>query len=384
MPLLRSLTLVLAAASLLSAGCGKTIAPRLFSVTHGNGRYVAVGERGVVVSSGDLKSWTAARSGTFTDLTDVHFGNGRFVAVGDLGTVLVSEDGTTWSGATTGTARKLNAVTYFASASLWIAVGDTGEVSTSPDGLTWTVRHSGSAWLAEVAVSDLGLVAVEAGAAGELSSSDGIVWTRAAQPFGGRCGVAWSKGTWVSVDFDSNVYRHPGPASSAVWQTPASGLWTAGNDCDVAAGADFFVVVDAAEGSLYTSPDGTTWSKKFKSTNALRGAVVEGAEVVAVGSFGEVAHAQCPSGVCGEFTQTQISVADDSPASGGGAGGGTGGSCTVTREECCGGGASLCGVPPSSCDGCPDGTRKGVLCAAGSPCNTSGGFSAGSRLCHCL
>ena len=74
--------------------------------------------------------------------------------------------------------------------------------------------------------------------------------------------------------------------------------------------------------------------------------------------------------------------------SGGGAGGSGGGggatsSCTVTREQCCMNGASLCGVSPGACDACPAGTQRGVICAAGSPCNTTGGITAGSRICHC-
>jgi hypothetical protein len=75
------------------------------------------------------------------------------------------------------------------------------------------------------------------------------------------------------------------------------------------------------------------------------------------------------------------------PVPGGGSGaaadGGGGTGCAVTRAQCCSNGASLCGVPRSTCDECPAGTRKGIVCEAGSPCNTQGGFTAGSRLCHC-
>lgn len=69
---------------------------------------------------------------------------------------------------------------------------------------------------------------------------------------------------------------------------------------------------------------------------------------------------------------------------GGGTGGGSGGSCSITFTQCCStSNTSLCGVDPATCDACPAGTRQGIICAAGSPCNTSGGISAGSRLCHC-
>ena len=311
----RPCLLALAAAIvLLSCSCGKVYAPRLFAVTHGNGRFVAIGEGGVIVTSEDLNKWTAAESGSTANLTDVEFGNGRFVAVGDTGTVLISEDGLAWTALTTPTSKDLRGLTFFTAGSLWISVGESGEVSTSTDALTWTVRHSGSGWLSAVAASDGGLLAVEAGAAGELSSSDGINWTRTAQPLGGRCGVAYANGTWVSADFDGNIQRRPSQASSAVWQTPASGMWSAGYDCDVAAGDDFFVVASAFLGSLFTSPDGRVWTKQFTSKNALRGITVLGPEVLTVGSFGEIAHAQCPGGACGDFTQTQISVPGEEPS----------------------------------------------------------------------
>jgi hypothetical protein len=74
----------------------------------------------------------------------------------------------------------------------------------------------------------------------------------------------------------------------------------------VAAGDGLFVVVSTFAGTLFTSPDGTRWTERFKSPNALRGAVVVGSQVVTVGFFGEVAHAQCPGGVCGGFTENQI------------------------------------------------------------------------------
>lgn len=309
-PSLRPLIFAAAAVLLLAAsGCGNTVTPQLRAVAFGNGRYVSVGSGGVVVSSTDLKKWTAAKSGTPAVLNDVRYGGGRFVAVGDAGAVLVSDDGLTWTFVTTASAGDLFGVTYSATLSLWVAVGASGEVSSSPDGLAWTVRHTGSGWLSDVAVSDFGFLAVEAGAAGELTSVDGISWTRTAQPLGGRCGVANGNGAWVSADYEGNLFRRPSQAAPAVWQRPASGMWTAGSDCDVAAGDGFFAVVDVADGSLFTSTDGTTWTKKFDFGSPLRGVMAQGTEVVAVGSSGEVAHAQCPAGACEPFSENQITVA---------------------------------------------------------------------------
>lgn len=70
-----------------------------------------------------------------------------------------------------------------------------------------------------------------------------------------------------------------------------------------------------------------------------------------------------------------------------GGGGGSSSSCTATYSQCCSrAGSGYCGISPSiqptSC-GCPSPARSGGICNAGSPCNTSGGISAGSLICNC-
>lgn len=368
----------------LLVGCGTPVSPGLTSVTHGKGTWVAVGSGGRIVTSTDLKSWTLATSGTSTDLKDVRFDHGRFIAVGKRGTVLVSDDGTNWTLGTTKTGLDLNAVTWFPSASLWLAVGDKGEISTSPDGVSWTVRHTGTAWLSDVAASDTGLLAIEAGAVGELTSSDGLVWTRTTPPasVGGRCGAGWSNGTWVSANYDGNVYRRPGVSSSAVWQTSATGIWTAGGgECDVVATPSVFVIVDSNDGKVFTSSDGTTWTPVFTSSKGgLWGATVDGDELVAVGERGALVHAPCPGGICGAFSEDTITVNDTASSTPAAA------SCSVSLQECCGGSGpgSFCGVPTSTCDSCPTGTRKGVICTANAPCHTTAGVNVGARICECL
>jgi hypothetical protein len=63
----------------------------LYSVTFGNGEFVAVGQGGTIMTSSDGAIWTPQISGTNTLLYSVTYGNGRFVAVGLYGTILVSK-----------------------------------------------------------------------------------------------------------------------------------------------------------------------------------------------------------------------------------------------------------------------------------------------------
>ena len=72
----------------------------LYSVTYGNGHFVAVGDGGRILTSptGDNNSWTVQESGTTNDLYDVGTDNHSFVAVGYRGKLIRSADnGTTWT-----------------------------------------------------------------------------------------------------------------------------------------------------------------------------------------------------------------------------------------------------------------------------------------------
>lgn len=70
----------------------------LFSVTYGNGTYVAVGENGTILTSNDGgDNWTNRASNTGKMLRSVAYGNGTYVAVGDDGTILSSGDGASWT-----------------------------------------------------------------------------------------------------------------------------------------------------------------------------------------------------------------------------------------------------------------------------------------------
>ena len=67
----------------------------LTAVAYGNDTFVAVGEKGTIVTSRDGVQWTVRSSGLTDVLGDVAFGNGTFVAVG--GSVITSADGVDWS-----------------------------------------------------------------------------------------------------------------------------------------------------------------------------------------------------------------------------------------------------------------------------------------------
>ena len=123
----------------------------LNGVAYGNERsFVAVGHGGCLVfSPNNGISWLPASrtehwlSISHGDLWDVTYGNGKFVAVGDDGNIVTSPDGRDWTGVPSKpTTNHLLAVTY--GNGIFVAVGDNGTIVTSSDGVTnWTIRNSG-------------------------------------------------------------------------------------------------------------------------------------------------------------------------------------------------------------------------------------------------
>lgn len=109
----------------------------LYSVTYGNGTYVAVGTNGVIKISTDGDKWTVIDNYPIW-LKGVVWGKDRFVSIGSLGTILTSKDGKTWLSAQSGVNTNLESITW--NGNMYVAVGEKGIIVTSEDGITWTKR----------------------------------------------------------------------------------------------------------------------------------------------------------------------------------------------------------------------------------------------------
>jgi hypothetical protein len=118
----------------------------LWGVCSGPQGFVAVGEKGAIVTSSDGVTWVSRTSGTSVWLLAVTWAQGVYLAVGDNGTLLASSDAVTWQTRTTGTLQRLNAIAF--GDGTWVIAGEAGTVLTSPDGLTWTLNTVGEPmWL---------------------------------------------------------------------------------------------------------------------------------------------------------------------------------------------------------------------------------------------
>lgn len=152
----------------------------LNAVTYGQGKFVAVGANGTILSSTNAQNWVDRTPGSTTvQLQGVTYGNGAFVAVGTSGAARYSTDGENW--VSVGVGVTLKSVTY--AKGLFVAVGDSGAIRTSVNGTNWSNRTISSEFLNAVQYAGDRFVAVGYTAgSGEgavvLHSTNGTNWTR--------------------------------------------------------------------------------------------------------------------------------------------------------------------------------------------------------------
>lgn len=206
------------------------------------GKFVTVGDQGVVYTSPDAINWTFQNSSTTTTLRAVAWGGGKYVAVGNSGDLFTSPDGHSWTPRSSTVATTLNGVAWIAPSStasgFWAAVGLSNTILTSPDGVTWTRRTSG----------------LEGNAAGFLA----ITW---ANPLNTSTGLA------VAVGEGGLVYTSPDGNAWTLRPTPTgyplnSVVWTGSK-----------IVVGGATGTFLTTTDLTSWNSSITSLSASQSGV---------------------------------------------------------------------------------------------------------------
>jgi hypothetical protein len=205
----------------------------LNGVVYGTNRFVAVGDNGVILTSGGGMRWGQQSSSTPNRLRGVAYGNGQYVAVGEVGTVLRSGNGTNWT-----TILEADPLDEFQvdvrdvcyGKGLFVAVGYMYQstfsacqnfIITSPEGLNWSFwpltnlpsysTLDGDSYGSLSGVTYGNNVFVAAGGGGEwhggqragiITSSDGKHWTEtlnwSAVP-SDLNDVAWGNNTFVAV-----------------------------------------------------------------------------------------------------------------------------------------------------------------------------------------
>jgi hypothetical protein len=255
-----------------------------FGAAFGNGKFVAVGEAGKVLTSPDALTWTAHTTGTGNDLAAVAFGNGVFAAVDGVGEILTSTNGASWQVRYSNTAQSFTAISY--GNGKFVAVGGNGAIFTSADATSWSAQTSGtSAYLSGISGGNSRFVAV--GYNVILTSTDATNWTMQASD-AALAAAACGDTTFVTVGSSANntaaILTSP---NGTTWAQRVSGTTTklGGITYDNA----LFVAVGDG-GTLLTSPDGWTWTGRTSGTSANLFGVAHSANglLVAVGDSGTV------------------------------------------------------------------------------------------------
>jgi hypothetical protein len=209
---------------------------RLTAITYGNGRFVAVGYKGMIITSQNGVNWSMA-SNSGRNLNSVAWGNGLFVTVGDSCGTMTSMDGINWTPYTLlpmgpCSTSALRCATYgnnqfIVAGSTYDrrsgAMGNYSVVFTSADGIAWKERPADqSIPLNALTYGNSTFVGVGGNRA--LVSSDGIKWA----PY--------------SVELSTD----------AAFATSLETVMWGGNQ---------FVALGMG-GGLYLSPNGEKWTKQ--------------------------------------------------------------------------------------------------------------------------
>ena len=215
--------------------------------------------------------WTSRSSAADNSWFSVTYGNGIFVAVAYSGSgnrVMTSSDGITWTTRTSAVNNSWYSVAY--GNGIFVAVATSGisnRVMTSPDGITWTSRTSAADYVWFSVTYGNGIfVAVSSSGTGNqvMTSSDGINWSLRTTPTPSKLwrSVAYGNGLFVAVDFSNNsnnqVMTSPDGITWTLQSVPTMNKWKS-----VTYGNGLFVAVANNNASTYnvmTSPDGITWT----------------------------------------------------------------------------------------------------------------------------
>jgi photosystem II stability/assembly factor-like uncharacterized protein len=153
----------------------------LFAITHGNDRFVAVGNDGTVVLSQDGITWTASQlsEAEGVGLRGAAFGNNTFICSGGGSVFYSTDNGLTWQGS-----QIVDPANYYLSGAiyannLFVVVGSDGKIFTSENGIGWTERHVPEGGVnpdfRHIAYGDEGYIAADSYGV-IYKSSDAITW----------------------------------------------------------------------------------------------------------------------------------------------------------------------------------------------------------------
>ncbi len=220
--------------------------------------------------------------------TRVAYLNGQFLLGGLRGTFMTSADGLTWT--TRQVPAENNLFNFQFVAGRYVAMASLNGIFTSTDAVIWTPRTTGingaQTSLQDMVSGNGRIVALGAGGVTAVSTDAGLNWT-----VGNLGGGATD--TLFGATFTLNKFWGVSGANGRVFSSADGNTWTsvatpATNLQGLAYGASRLVAV-GANGAIVTSPDGTNWTlAQSGTTNQLLGVNFVNGRFVAVGVLGTI------------------------------------------------------------------------------------------------
>jgi len=249
-----------------------------------NGKFVAVGYNGYILTSMDGENWSAQQVGS-NNWRGIAYGNGKSVAVGDYGNIAYSTDGVNWSMTTVGGDRCIwYGISY--GNGKFVAVGDYGNITYSTDGVNWNIPPSISSTFRAVTYGNGKFVAV--GDYGYIAySTDGVNWSMTT--------VGGNVAFWNSITYGNGEFVVVGSVNIIAHSTDGTD-WSTSSVRDIGVSLNgitygngkFMLVGDS--GKIANSYDGYSWKLTQIRYINWYGISYGNGKFVAVGGSGNIAY----------------------------------------------------------------------------------------------
>jgi RHS repeat-associated protein len=261
------------------------------AVTFGGGKFVAVGNNGVIKTSADGINWKSRTSNTTADLYGVDLGyydiNGNIpIAVcGENGTILSSNDFINWTPQSTGTNKTLYSINY--KEGLFVAVGVDGTILKSYDDEFWNIIPANISQTLYGSTFGYRFAAVGADGAVYTSPYGDDWYQRSSVTSKNLRGITYGDNHFLAVG-DSGVILTSSGVTNWIGRTSSINV-----DLKAAAYGNGVYVVVGNNGKILTSEDLVKWTSRSSGVrNNLSGIAFGNSRFVAVGE-GVIIYSNC-------------------------------------------------------------------------------------------
>ena len=230
------------------------------SVVYANNLYVANSSGSAnICASTDLINWTIRTAAVSVAMYSITYGNGFYVAGGNAGWLIASTDSIHWQVRTSGYGTTTIGYIFYDN-NLYISSGHFGIIAVSTDTINWQQRTTGLSGLVSYVKYYNNLYFATADETAFISSTDTIVWSKRTLPSLYRTqSITYGKGIYavaglLSGTFESCIYTS---TDSIVWSLRTSAYRTIDTN-EITNDGNIFALC-AQNGYIFTSTDAISW-----------------------------------------------------------------------------------------------------------------------------